>query len=221
MVTKLTLPSKENDVQTKINELVDDKQDTLVSGTNIKTINSNSLLGSGDLTIDSLPSQSGQSGKFLTTDGTSTSWGTPTSSATWGSITGTLSDQTDLNNALSGKADIDLSNVNSAGKSTGAGWAMPSNTYDELTFGASEATYRAPANGWFAASRKNTSTSSNYLNIINTSSGLSLSFVSDSTNNAEKKVFLPVRKNDVVEIGYGSHSSSQYLRFVYAEGENV
>ena len=32
------------------------KQATLVSGTNIKTINSNSLLGSGDIIIDSLPS---------------------------------------------------------------------------------------------------------------------------------------------------------------------
>ena len=50
------------------------KQDALVSGTNIKTINNNSLLGSGDITIDSLPSQSGQSGKFLTTDGTDASW---------------------------------------------------------------------------------------------------------------------------------------------------
>ena len=50
------------------------KQDALVSGTNIKTINNNSLLGSGDLTIDSLPSQSGNTGKFLTTDGTDASW---------------------------------------------------------------------------------------------------------------------------------------------------
>lgn len=32
------------------------KQDVLVSGTNIKTINSNSLLGSGDLTVSGLPS---------------------------------------------------------------------------------------------------------------------------------------------------------------------
>ena len=46
------------------------KQDTLVSGTNIKTINNNSILGSGNLDIDALPSQTGQSGKFLTTDGT-------------------------------------------------------------------------------------------------------------------------------------------------------
>lgn len=50
-------------------------QAPLVSGTNIKTINNNSILGSGDLTLDGLPSQTGQSGKFLTTDGTDASWG--------------------------------------------------------------------------------------------------------------------------------------------------
>lgn len=50
------------------------KQDTLVSGTNIKTVNGNSLVGSGDVSIDSLPSQTGQSGKFLTTDGTDALW---------------------------------------------------------------------------------------------------------------------------------------------------
>jgi hypothetical protein len=55
------------------------KQDTLVSGTNIKTVNGNTLLGSGDLTVSSTPS--------------------------WGSITGTLSSQSDLNTALSGKQD--------------------------------------------------------------------------------------------------------------------
>lgn len=49
-------------------------QEPLVSGTNIKTVNNTSLLGSGNITIDSLPVQSGQSGKFLTTDGTSASW---------------------------------------------------------------------------------------------------------------------------------------------------
>lgn len=49
-------------------------QEPLVSGTNIKTINSNSLLGSGDLTVDGLPSQTGNSGKILSTDGTSAFW---------------------------------------------------------------------------------------------------------------------------------------------------
>ena len=56
------------------------KQNTLVSGTNIKTVNGNSLLGSGDLTISSggtsLPAQTGNSGKYLTTDGSNLSWAT-------------------------------------------------------------------------------------------------------------------------------------------------
>ena len=55
------------------------KQDTLVSGTNIKTVNSNSLLGSGNIEISS--------------------------SVAWGGITGTLSSQTDLQSALDAKED--------------------------------------------------------------------------------------------------------------------
>lgn len=58
------------------------KQDTLVSGTNIKTINNESILGSGNINIQ------GGSG-----------------SSEWGNITGTLSDQTDLKNALDAKAN--------------------------------------------------------------------------------------------------------------------
>ena len=61
---------------------LDAKQEILVSGTNIKTINNNSLLGSGNITIDSLPSQTDQSGKFLTTDGTNASWATVSSGVT-------------------------------------------------------------------------------------------------------------------------------------------
>lgn len=62
--------------------LINDKQDKLISGTNIKTINNQSLLGSGNITIE------GGSGASV-----------------WGSITGTLSNQTDLNTALNSKAD--------------------------------------------------------------------------------------------------------------------
>ena len=77
MVNKLTNTVKPLDEVDKINEIIDaldDKQDTLVSGTNIKTINSNSILGSGNLTLDGLPSQTGNANKFLTTDGTDASW---------------------------------------------------------------------------------------------------------------------------------------------------
>ncbi|NBR62638.1 MAG: hypothetical protein EBT86_13665 [Actinobacteria bacterium] len=62
------------------------KQDTLVSGTNIKTVNGNSLLGSGNLSIST--------------------------STAWGGITGTLSSQTDLNNAINAKQDTLVSGTN-------------------------------------------------------------------------------------------------------------
>ena len=60
----------------------------LISGTNIKTINGSSILGSGDLTV------SGGGG------------------GTWGSITGTLADQTDLQTALNGKQETLVSGTN-------------------------------------------------------------------------------------------------------------
>ena len=67
-----------------------DKQDTLVSGSNIKTINNQSILGSGDLNV--------------------------TASTAWGNITGTLSNQTDLQNALDAKANnADLASVATSG----------------------------------------------------------------------------------------------------------
>ena len=58
------------------------KQAALVSGTNIKTINNESILGSGNINIQ------GGSG-----------------SSEWGNITGTLSDQADLQTALNSKAN--------------------------------------------------------------------------------------------------------------------
>lgn len=64
---------------TGLQTALDGKQATLVSGTNIKTVNGNTLLGSGDVTISG--------------------------SAAWGSITGTLSSQTDLQSALDAKID--------------------------------------------------------------------------------------------------------------------
>lgn len=68
-----------------LNDLLEEKQDLLTSGTNIKTINNESLLGSGNISIQ---------------DGSGAS--------VWGSITGTLSNQTDLQTELSNKASKSL-----------------------------------------------------------------------------------------------------------------
>jgi len=82
--------SDQTDLQTALNG----KQPTLISGTNIKTINGTSLLGSGDITI--------------------------TTSTSWGSITGTLSSQTDLQNALNAKYNVPTGTVSDYIDGTGA-----------------------------------------------------------------------------------------------------
>ena len=65
--------------QTDLKNALDDKQDELVSGTNIKTINNQSVIGSGNIEINS---------------------------GVWGNITGDISNQSDLQTALNAKADI-------------------------------------------------------------------------------------------------------------------
>lgn len=54
-------------ISTATQTALDSKQDTLVSGTNIKTINSTSLLGSGDISIEANPS--GGAGLIQFSDG--------------------------------------------------------------------------------------------------------------------------------------------------------
>ena len=100
------------------------KNARLTAGTNIAITNgdaSASIAFSGTLPLTSggtgattqsgaanaiLPSQSTQNGKYLTTDGTNVSWGTISTGVAWGSVTGTLSSQTDLQNALNAKASL-------------------------------------------------------------------------------------------------------------------
>ena len=67
--------------QTDLDGALGGKQATLVSATNIKTVNGSSLLGAGDLVVGG--------------------------SVAWGAITGTLSAQTDLQSALDGKQPLD------------------------------------------------------------------------------------------------------------------
>lgn len=68
----------------------------------------NGYLSSSDFSAFSnpFPSQTGNSGKFLSTNGTSVSWQSTLSSVAWGQITGTLSSQTDLQSALDLKLNL-------------------------------------------------------------------------------------------------------------------
>ena len=90
---EINLKADKTEIPTKTSDLTNDsnyitpsyhdatKQDVLVSGTNIKTINNQDILGTGNIEIES-------------------------SSVVWGSITGDLHNQQDLHNELQAKADL-------------------------------------------------------------------------------------------------------------------
>ena len=89
---EIKLKADKTEIPTKTSELTNDsnyitpsyhdatKQDILVSGTNIKTINNQDILGSGNIVVES--------------------------SAVWGNITGELHNQQDLHNELQAKANF-------------------------------------------------------------------------------------------------------------------
>ena len=96
----------------------------------------------------------------------------------------------------------------------GASWAMPSNTYDDLTLGASGATYTAPANGWFSIAAMGREIRL-WNNLIGNSGG---AYTSDFAN----MISVPVKKGQTIILQYNTCSISDswcYFRFVYANGE--
>lgn len=102
------------------------KQDTLTAGANI-TITGTTISATDTTYSDFTGASAGDAGthglvpapaagdqaKFLQGDGT---WANPTAATAWGNITGALSDQTDLQNALDAKANTDLDNLTSVGQ---------------------------------------------------------------------------------------------------------
>ena len=139
------------------------KQDALVSGTNIKTINSTSLLGSGDVTV----------------------------------------------------ASTDLNNLSNTGKIAIAHNAMPSGTYEEVTVGATGTQYQAPADGYFAVV-SGAATGEDWVCIFNTTTMLG-SYVQTPIGWDYQKIFIPVKKNDYVQLDYGNVTIRNF-RFIYAVG---
>ena len=79
-------------------------------------------------------------------------------SSTWGSITGTLSDQTDLKNALDSKVSLDLNNITSTGKSTIIECGIPDYTSGISTSISATNSYTAPSKGFVVMCNNNSQT---------------------------------------------------------------
>lgn len=123
--------------------------------------------------------------------------------------TGVLADVADLKQ---NKADVDASNFSSIGKSVLSGLGMPSKRYIDLTLGASEATYTAPANGWFNLITQGLT----YLDMYRTNDRFgSIS----NPNNGYARKFVPIQKGQSLAIYYSGTPTNTSFRFYYAEGD--
>ena len=114
-------------------------------------------------------------------------------------------------------AEKDLSNVNATGTSTGANWAMPSSTYDDLTVGASGATYTAPANGYFCIKISNYGNTGNYQAYYTTSYGGRGQLTAYSYCSFGGAI-VPMLKGQTLEFHYEGSTADRSIRFVYAKG---
>lgn len=120
---------------------------------------------------------------------------------------------------LNGKADVDLSNTNNQAKILMSGMGMPSNTYIDLTLGASGTTYTAPANGYFYLSKVGTA-AGQFATFENSSDGASgESCAYTAFYSGYKCVLLrPVKKGTSIQLRYDVGGATQFFRFIYAVG---
>lgn len=113
-----------------------------------------------------------------------------------------------------------LNHINTYQRTELAGMGMPSNRYINLTLGASESTYRAPANGWFYFLGR-WENAVPYLQMKNTTiSGLEPRIQTcGASTTGYWGLYMPVRAGDVIKIYYNAAPTNVRLAFIYAQGD--
>lgn len=120
-----------------------------------------------------------------------------------------ITGNTGVDNALA-----DFSNITDDAKIAIAYNSTPSNTYEDLTLGASGSTYIAPANGYFQCYIGGQSgnkwlklyTSGNYLQEAGFTTNSNIGFT------------VPVQKGQTLNVKYSGDLTTRGLRFIYAQG---
>lgn len=121
------------------------------------------------------------------------------------------------NSSASNSADTNLSNLTAVGKAKSANLAMPSNSYINLTVGASGLTYTAPANGRLMLRGTATGNDSN-VNFRNTVTEEWVVSCFPSHYPLDLCVGMNVKQGDVIQYYYNQVNIT-YFRFIYAQGE--
>lgn len=135
-----------------------------------------------------------------------------------GSINQSEMDWSAWASSLEGRATIDMDNLSTAGKAKVAGLALPSNKYIDLTVGATESRYTAPANGWVCFNYT-TKTADRYIVLDNLSGNWGIASWCPVGYNNGQGIVLPVLKQDIFRIAYTTDGSVKSLKFYYAQGE--
>lgn len=112
-------------------------------------------------------------------------------------------------------ADISLSNINSTAKAKIANLAMPSSSYIDLTLGASGSAYTAPADGYILLNKTGLGTGQ----LVSFTNGAIKTMTSCVSSGIWVITWIPVRKNDIIVYEYSATGSTNYFRFIYAQGE--
>jgi hypothetical protein len=117
---------------------------------------------------------------------------------------------------LNGKADVDLTNTNDTAAILMSGMAMPSDTYEDLTLGASGATYTAPANGYFVYDA-NAAAGNAAINMSNQNTGYVIGVGYSNNSSVAIAASVPARKGETVKVQY-VNCITVVFRFIYAVG---
>lgn len=96
------------------------------------------------------------------------------------------------------------------------GFSLPSETYIDLTVGASGTEYTAPADGWYYM-KGNANASGASIEMHNKSNSMMALNRHYNTSNWPVATFIPTKKNEIIKIYYGTNSTTCF-RFIYAVG---
>lgn len=114
-----------------------------------------------------------------------------------------------------GRIEEKISNLIPDNSSLISSYSVPSGRYIDLTVGANESTYTAPADGWFFAQNNVTGTAG--LTLINETKGYNMG------NCVERAwaipVLLPCQKGDLVRLSCWNQFNVVTFRFYYLEGD--
>jgi len=213
-----------------IKDELNTKQDTLTSGTNIKTINNESILGSGNIEIkqnegDYIPLgasfyfTSVQSNpKYLKSNGQWNDGNFYTTFYNWlVEEKTTNTSRTDIKNINETYGDFDFV-LNQDEKTfrlplLNGSESLISDRYEDLTFGATETKYIAPANGWASFCKVATAVGQ-YIQVI--AGGISTNSTS-ATQTQWVRVMHPVTKGMTYTLQYTAGGDVKLSRFCYAK----